>query len=85
MFYQVIWNILIYNYYSKVFGLIFFIFHFFFPGQLLSDDYESSVIKPHTLAVHSYKTPTFCDYCGQMLFGIVRQGLKCSGIWYINL
>lgn len=49
-------------------------------GQLLSDEYETSVIKPHTLAVHSYKTPTFCDYCGQMLFGIVRQGLKCSGI-----
>jgi hypothetical protein len=50
-----------------------------FLGQLLSEEYESSVIKPHSLAVHSYKTPTFCDYCGQMLFGIVRQGLKCSG------
>ncbi|KAL4134739.1 hypothetical protein QTP88_006459 [Uroleucon formosanum] len=48
-------------------------------GQSLSEEYESSVIKPHSLTVHSYKTPTFCDYCGQMLFGIVRQGLKCSG------
>ncbi|XP_050438733.1 serine/threonine-protein kinase D1 isoform X2 [Adelges cooleyi] len=48
-------------------------------GQLLSDEYEPTIIRPHTLAVHSYKTPTFCDYCGQMLFGIVRQGLKCSG------
>lgn len=46
---------------------------------MLSEEYESSVIKPHSLGVHSYKTPTFCDYCGQMLFGIVRQGLKCSG------
>lgn len=35
-------------------------------------------IRPHTLAVHSYKAPTFCDYCGEMLFGLVRQGLKCE-------
>lgn len=35
-------------------------------------------IRPHSLAVHSYKAPTFCDYCGEMLFGLVRQGLKCE-------
>ena len=34
---------------------------------------------PHTLFVHSYKTPTFCDFCGEMLFGLVKQGLKCQG------
>lgn len=33
----------------------------------------------HALVVHSYKSPTFCDYCGEMLFGLVRQGLKCDG------
>lgn len=31
------------------------------------------------LYVHSYKSPTFCDYCAVMLFGLVRQGLKCDG------
>ncbi|KMQ96780.1 serine threonine-protein kinase d3 [Lasius niger] len=36
-------------------------------------------IRPHALAVHSYKVPTFCDFCGEMLFGLVRQGLKCEG------
>ncbi|XP_023225928.1 serine/threonine-protein kinase D1-like [Centruroides sculpturatus] len=36
-------------------------------------------IRPHSLMVHSYKTPTFCDFCGEMLFGLVRQGLKCEG------
>lgn len=36
-------------------------------------------IRPHALVVHSYKAPTFCDYCGEMLFGLVRQGLKCEG------
>uniref|UniRef100_A0A673LYV8 Phorbol-ester/DAG-type domain-containing protein n=1 Tax=Sinocyclocheilus rhinocerous TaxID=307959 RepID=A0A673LYV8_9TELE len=34
---------------------------------------------PHSLVVHSYRTPTFCHYCGEMLWGLVRQGLKCEG------
>ncbi|XP_068443667.1 protein kinase D4 isoform X2 [Clinocottus analis] len=36
-------------------------------------------IRPHTLVVHSYRTPTFCHHCGEMLWGLVRQGLKCDG------
>lgn len=41
---------------------------------------EDFQIRPHTLYVHSYKAPTFCDYCGEMLWGLVRQGLKCEGM-----
>ncbi|KAH8268074.1 hypothetical protein KR018_012455 [Drosophila ironensis] len=40
---------------------------------------EMPTLKPHSLNVHSYKGPTFCDFCGEMLFGLVRQGLKCDG------
>ncbi|XP_021946314.1 serine/threonine-protein kinase D3 isoform X1 [Folsomia candida] len=40
---------------------------------------ESVQIRPHSLSVHSYKSPSFCDCCGEMLFGLVRQGLKCEG------
>ncbi|XP_075884009.1 protein kinase D4 [Nelusetta ayraudi] len=36
-------------------------------------------IRPHTLVVHSYRTPTFCHHCAEMLWGLVRQGLKCDG------
>ncbi|XP_072319559.1 serine/threonine-protein kinase D2 isoform X2 [Eucyclogobius newberryi] len=36
-------------------------------------------IRPHALNVHSYRAPAFCDHCGEMLFGLVRQGLKCDG------
>ncbi|XP_027033993.1 serine/threonine-protein kinase D3-like [Tachysurus fulvidraco] len=35
--------------------------------------------RPHSLAVQSYRTPTFCHHCGEMLWGLVRQGLKCEG------
>ncbi|XP_042615357.1 serine/threonine-protein kinase D3-like [Cyprinus carpio] len=35
--------------------------------------------RPHSLVVHSYRTPTFCHYCGEMLWGLIRQGLKCEG------
>ncbi|CAI5450505.1 unnamed protein product [Caenorhabditis angaria] len=40
---------------------------------------ERIVVHPHTLFVHSYKVPTFCDFCGELLFGLVKQGLKCRG------
>ncbi|XP_067435682.1 protein kinase D4 isoform X1 [Thunnus thynnus] len=36
-------------------------------------------IRPHSLVVHSYRSPTFCHHCGEMLWGLVRQGLKCDG------
>ncbi|KAJ8937570.1 hypothetical protein NQ318_023100 [Aromia moschata] len=45
----------------------------------LSPAPDVTVVGPHALSVHSYKTPTFCDFCGEMLFGLVRQGLKCDG------
>ncbi|XP_034757026.1 protein kinase D4 [Etheostoma cragini] len=35
--------------------------------------------RPHTLVVQTYRTPTFCHHCGEMLWGLVRQGLKCDG------
>lgn len=33
---------------------------------------------PHVVNVHSYLSPTFCDYCGEILVGLAKQGLKCS-------
>ncbi|XP_043119783.1 serine/threonine-protein kinase D1 isoform X2 [Puntigrus tetrazona] len=40
---------------------------------------EDFQIRPHALFVHSYRAPAFCDHCGEMLWGLVRQGLKCEG------
>ncbi|KAK9759319.1 Protein kinase domain [Popillia japonica] len=48
-------------------------------GKVSPTAADVTIIRPHALIVHSYKVPTFCDFCGEMLFGLVRQGLKCEG------
>lgn len=62
----------------KLFNSSYLFFGFFCPAvaQATVEDFQ---IRPHALYVHSYKAPTFCDYCGEMLWGLVRQGLKCEG------
>ncbi|XP_034323160.1 serine/threonine-protein kinase D3 isoform X3 [Magallana gigas] len=45
-------------------------------AQITMEDLQ---VKRHNLSIHSYKSPHFCDFCGEMLWGLVKQGLKCEG------
>ncbi|XP_078661870.1 myotubularin-related protein 13-like [Branchiostoma floridae x Branchiostoma belcheri] len=48
----------------------------------LSTGAEKAFTHPHRFEMASFPTPTYCDFCSQMLWGIAKQGLRCADCGY---
>lgn len=38
----------------------------------------------HQLSKKTFLRPTFCEHCGSLIYGLMKQGLKCGGDYFVG-
>uniref|UniRef100_A0A5F8G760 Chimerin 2 n=1 Tax=Monodelphis domestica TaxID=13616 RepID=A0A5F8G760_MONDO len=49
-------------------------------AALAQNDNHCNYEKTHNFKVHTFRGPHWCEYCANFMWGLIAQGVRCSGL-----